>query len=326
MITKYLKLFYRALGRNMLFFMRGIIKRLPYPVYRVISHVFLQIGKLVMYKKRQTALQNLKYAFGREMSNKDIKKIAKQYFQNFGRGMVDLLYYVDRQGLSDQNIRIIGQEHLDRALAKGNGVILTGGHFGNFILMYQKLVRAGYKTNVIMRRVRDQVFEQYISELRDESGIKTIYDLPAKKCVVESIKALRNNEVLIILLDQNYGSQGRVFVDFFGRPAATATGPVVFSLRTKSPILPIFCLQDEGEISFKIIIEPELVLERGYDEQDIIHKNVAMITRVIENYVRKYPHEWGGWIHKRWKSKPSEEQVIIDRLRGARKRSVSELI
>lgn len=326
MMTNHLKQFYRALGRNMLFFMRGIIKRLPYPVYRVIARIFLQFGKLVMYKKKQTALQNLKFAFGREMNNQEIKKIAKQYFQNFGRGMIDLLYYVDRQGLSDQNIRIIGQEHLDQALAKGNGVILTGGHFGNFILMYQKLVRAGYKTNVIMRRVRDQVFEQYISELRNESGIKTIYDLPAKKCVVDSIKALRNNEVLIILLDQNYGSQGRVFVDFFGRPAATATGPVVFSLRTKAPILPIFCLQDEGELSFKIIIEPELVLEQGSDEQDTIHKNVSMITEVIERYVRRYPHEWGGWIHKRWKSKPVEEQIIIDRLRGGHKKRVGELI
>lgn len=326
MISKLLKQFYRAIGRNLLYLMRWIIKRLPYGVYRVIARFFLQIGKLVMYKKKQTALQNLKYAFGREKSNKEIKIIAKSYFQNFGRGMIDLLYYVDRQDLSDQNIRIIGQEHLDRALSKGKGVILTGGHFGNFILMYQKLVRAGYKTNVIMRRVRDMAFEQYISGLRDDSGIKTIYDLPAKKCVGESIRALRNNEVLIILLDQNYGSAGRVFVDFFGQPAATATGPAVFSMRTKAPVLPIFCLRDGTEMNFKIIIEPEIEFEEGVDEQDTILKNISKITKIIEGYVRSYPHEWGGWIHKRWKSKPIEEQLIIDRLKGSHKKKVEELI
>ncbi|MBP9853434.1 MAG: hypothetical protein KBD53_01045 [Candidatus Omnitrophica bacterium] len=312
-----LKQFYRSLGRNLLFVMRGIIKRLPYPVYRVIARFFLQFGKLVMYKKKKTAYENLRFAFGREMSDPEIKKIAKQYFQNFGRGMVDLLYYADRHALSDQNIKIVGQEHLDQALSKGNGVILTGGHFGNFILMYQKLVRAGYKTNVIMRRVRDHAFEQYITELRQESGIKTIYDLPAKKCVVDSLKALRNNEVLIILLDQNYGQHGRVFVDFFGLPAATAAGPVVFSMRTKAPILPIFCLQDDDkEMGLKIVIEPELTLEQGIDEEDTIYRNVSAITGRIETYVRNYPHEWGGWIHRRWKSKPLEEQLIIDRLTG----------
>ncbi|MBZ0166830.1 MAG: lysophospholipid acyltransferase family protein [Candidatus Omnitrophica bacterium] len=309
--------FQRAVGRNLLYATRWIVRRLPYAVYRVIANFFLLFSKLVMYRKRDIAFQNLRCAFGRDKSENEIKDIARRYFHNFGKGLVDLVYFADHQELTDKNIRLEGQAHLDAALARGNGVILTGGHFGNFILMYHKLTRLGYKTNVIMRRMRDNALEQYITEIRQQIGIKTIYDLPAKKCVVESLRALRRNEILIILLDQNYGSAGRVFVDFFGRKAATASGPVVFSLRTKAPILPIFCLGDDGEMRHKIILEPELLLESGTDEQDTIERNVARITKVIENYVSRYPHEWGGWIHKRWKSKPAAEQRIIDQLTGA---------
>ncbi len=309
--------FQRAVGRNLVYATRWIVGKLPYPVYKVIANFFLLLSKMVMYRKRHIAWQNLRCAFGRTKSDAELRAIARQYFHNFGKGLVDLIYYADHQHMTDENVRVEGREHLDQALAKGNGVILTGGHFGNFILMYHKLARMGYKTNVIMRRMRDDALEQYITQMRHEIGVHTVYDLPPKKCVVESLKVLRRNEILIILLDQNYGSAGRVFVDFFGRQAATASGPVVFSLRTKAPILPIFCLGDGADMRHKIIIEPELELEMGIDEQDTITRNVARITKLIEKYVSLYPHEWGGWIHKRWKSKPAAEQRIIDRLKGA---------
>lgn len=311
--------FQRDIGRNLLYATRWVVRRLPYPVYKVLANFFLLFSKLVMYRKRDIAWQNLKCAFGRTKTDAEIKAIARRYFHNFGKGLVDLIYYADHQYLTDENIRLEGQENLDRALARGHGVILTGGHFGNFILMYHKLARMGYKTNVIMRRMRDESLEEYITQIRQEIGVHTVYDLPAKKCVVESLRVLRRNEILIILLDQNYGSAGRVFVDFFGRPAATAGGPVVFSLRTKAPILPIFCLGDGSEMKHKIVIEPEFELEMCEDEQDTITRNVARITKIIEGYVTRYPHEWGGWIHKRWKSKPAAEQEIIDRLKGAKR-------
>lgn len=313
-MNEYFKKMLRGIGRNFLYFTRAVIRRMPYGVYRIFAKGLILFGKLVMFNKRKLALQNLKFAFGREKSKDEIRCIAKAYFKNFGRGMVDNIYFADRPELLDQNICIEGQEHLDRALEQGNGAILTGGHFGDFILMYFKLVRAGYKVNVIMRRVRDESFEKFLSEFRQNRGLNAIYDLPAKKCVVQCIKALRNNEVLVILLDQNYGSASRVFVDFFGRKAATATGPMVFSLRTKAPILPIFCLQGDGPMKHKVIVEPPMVIDPGDDPDDQIYRGVAKITKIIEGYIRQYPDQWGGWIHKRWKSKPLAEQQIIDRL------------
>ena len=312
----HIKQFERAVGRFVLIGMRAIIRRLPYSIFQLLTFVFTMIAWPVLAKKRRIATESLKIAYGHAKSPAEISQIASACFKNFGRGMIDLIYFIDHSQKIVENISISGKENLEQALAKGNGAIIVSAHFGNFILMYTRILKEGYKTNVIMRRTRDEVFEKYISGFRDEQGLQTIYDLPARKCVQQSLKALRSNEVLFILLDQSYGSDGRVFVDFFGKQAATATGPVVFSNRTGAPILPMFIRRERG-LKSQITIQPPISLEEG-EGQDIVVRNVAKISKIIEAQIRLYPHEWGGWMHKRWKSRTIEEQTIIDRVNEER--------
>jgi KDO2-lipid IV(A) lauroyltransferase len=94
-----------------------------------------------------------------------------------------------------------------------------------------------------------------------------------------------------------------VFVNFFGREAATATGPVVLALRTEAPIVPLFIVRGKDN-RHKIIIEEPLEIEKKDTQEETLRFNIQKITSVIEFYIRKYPQEW-GWIHRRWKSRPS---------------------
>jgi len=253
-------------------------------------------------------MENLHIAFSGEKSEQEIKKIAEDYFKNFGLGMIELIYFIDRPGEVFKKVSIQGKDNLDKVLSQGKGAILLSAHMGNFILMYLRMAMEGYKTNCIMRRVRDSQFEEYISKFRDENGIQTIYSLPPRQCVVKSLKCLRDNQILFIMLDQNYGDDGRVFVDFFGKPAATATGPVVFSQRSQAPILPVFIVRD-GIDGYKIMIDPPVELETVSPQeaeqgaQQVLVRNVSLLTKVIQKYICLYPQEWGGWMHRRWKSK-----------------------
>jgi len=215
----------RALARNTFYVMRWIISRLPYPVYNAFASFFVALGRPLLNKKRKLALENLHMAFGNEYSEEKIEEIYKDCYKNFGRGMVDFIYFIDRPKIISENVEIVGKENLDNVLKQGKGAIFVSAHYGNFFLMYLRIIQAGYKTNVIMRRVRDEKWEEYTTNLRRELGIQTIYNLPPRRCVQGCIKALRNNEVLFILLDQNYGGDGRVFVDFFGKKAAKQMVP-----------------------------------------------------------------------------------------------------
>ncbi|MBF0385283.1 MAG: hypothetical protein HQL27_05370 [Candidatus Omnitrophica bacterium] len=303
----------RALARALLISCRWIIRRLPYPVYKTFMGFFVFLGRCFMSRMEKFAYESLKIAFEGEKSEQEIQNIAKKCFNNFGRGMIDMIYFADRPDEILGKIAIEGKEHLDEALRKGKGAIIVSAHFGIFLLMYFRIVMEGYKTNVIMRRMRDSVFEQYISEFRNEKGLATIYSLPQRQCIEKSLRALRNNELLFILLDQNFGGDGRIFVDFFGKKAATAAGPAIFHQRTDAPIIPMFIFR-ESDTKHKIIIDKPLEFERNSNSTEEIIIIIQRITAIIEKYIRNAPHEWGGWMHKRWKTRTNEEQAVIDRL------------
>ena len=196
---------------------------------------------------------------------------------------------------------IIGKENLDKALVDGRGVILVSAHFGNFPLLLGRLAVDGYRVGGIMRPMHDDKVEKIFLKKREKFGVRTIYSQPRNECVNNTISALRDNELIFIPIDQNFGTGG-IFVNFFGEKAATATGPVILAQRTNAALIPCFILRQPGD-RHKIVFEPALKLIEGKNPQDTIAVNIQRLTDIIESYIRKYPAEW-GWIHRRWKSKP----------------------
>ncbi len=299
-----IKIFKRAAARYGLRAASGLITRLSYRAMRVMADAFIAIGFCFVIRQKKIAQESLQIAFGKEKSPKEIEAIARECFRNLGEGMIELIYFMAHPKFITEKVSFEGKEHLDAALKEGKGVIAISAHFGNFPLMLLRLAQAGYPTNAIIRPTRDKKIEEYFFDQRSKLGLNTIYSHPRKQCVDTSLKVLRNNELLFIPLDQHFGSAGGVFVDFFGRQAATATGPVVFAMRTKSPLLPMFIVRQKDN-SHKIIIDPPLILEEKESDKETIFVNTSRITKVIERYIRVYPQEW-GWMHRRWKSQSSE--------------------
>jgi len=303
----------RKLGYYSLRVTRNLIRVLPEPLFRILKSILILIGKPFLAKKKPLVLENLKKVFKDTKSEKEIKQIAQHCFDNTIADMIELIYYIDRPDKILNDVTIEGLEYLEDSIRAGNGAIMMSAHFGNFVLMLTRMVIAGYETNCITKRTRDAQFERYITKLRDHRGFKAIYALPRKRCIIESIKALRRNNLLFILFDQNFGSDGQVFVDFLGLKAATATGPVVLAQRTGAPIHPIFIIS-EGKQKFKIkILKPVAMKFEDGGRRELIN-HVAKLTGIIEDFVLKYPSQWGGWFHKRWKTKPDSSRVYEELL------------
>lgn len=303
-INARLKVLKRTLARWGMFGSYWLINHLPYPVVKVILKGFIAVGFLMTVRLKQIARESLGIAFGKEKSPQQIEQIIRDCFANLGQGMIEMIYIGEHPHMMKKHVIINGREHLDAALVKGRGVLAVTAHFGNFPLMMLTFAQYGYKTNVLMRKTRDPQIDVFLLEKRNKLGLKTIYTMPRKEAVHQMIRALRNNEIVFVLLDQNFGSEGGLFVEFFGQQAATAPGPIVMAHRTGSPIVPLFIRRQKDDMNL-VTIEPEMELEKRDDYDEMIHANVAKITKIIEGYIRKYPHEW-GWMHRRWKTKPRE--------------------
>jgi KDO2-lipid IV(A) lauroyltransferase len=298
--SKNLQRYLAWIGLN---FCSTMVKLLPGSMIYGFARSIAWLAYKFVGKQRKLAFDSLSMAFEQEKPAEELRRIAKESFVDMAKSAVELMFLMEKPQALKERVDFVGKENLEKALSEGKGVILVSAHFGNFPLMMAKLSLEGYKTAGIMRQMRDERTEKFFLSKRNNMGVQTIYSQPRNTCVNESIRALRDNSILFIPIDQNFGTAG-VFVNFFGRQAATATGPVILAQRTKARILPCFIVRQSDD-RHKIFFEPPLILVEGKDERDTIHINIQRLTDVIEAYIRKYPVEW-SWVHRRWKSKPSQ--------------------
>jgi KDO2-lipid IV(A) lauroyltransferase len=100
-----------------------------------------------------------------------------------------------------------------------------------------------------------------------------------------------------------------VFVDFFGIPACTASGLARIALRTAAAVVPGFTIWDSALGKYRLRFDPAINLVRtGNDDADAL-ANTALFTKVIEDYVRRYPDQW-LWVHRRWKTRPEGQPPL----------------
>ena len=102
-----------------------------------------------------------------------------------------------------------------------------------------------------------------------------------------------------ILPDQDIDSVEGVFINFFNRRAYTPAGPVLLSMVSGAPIIPIFCVRQNGK--HKFIVEEPIQLEITGDKEKDILVNTQKWSDVTERYIRQYPEQW-VWMHRRWKT------------------------
>jgi KDO2-lipid IV(A) lauroyltransferase len=294
----------RGLARYSFHIFTTLFRISPYWLVRFISNSLLTITFTLLKRMRKHAMETLTIALGKEKSPEELADICTRCFYNLGKGFIELAYYVWHPVMIKQKVHFRGnsQENLEAVLKEGKGAIAVTAHFGNFSLMFAYLAQMGYPTNAIMRPSRDPKLEKSLLKLRTQIGLKTIYNAPKLTCVSQTIKALRANEIVLIPMDQNHGSKAGVFVEFFGLPSGTASGPAIFAMRTGSPILPIFTIRTGKDIH-EVIVEPFFYLEQKATDEETVQVNIQKITTIIERYIRKYPEEW-GWMHRRWKSQP----------------------
>jgi KDO2-lipid IV(A) lauroyltransferase len=123
------------------------------------------------------------------------------------------------------------------------------------------------------------------------------------------LAAMKAGEVVGILMDTNMTPPQGIFVNFFGIPACTASGIARIALRTDAAVVPAFTIWDEALKKYRLRFDPALDLIRTGDQEADIAANTQLFTKVIEDYVRKYPDQW-LWVHRRWKTRPEGEPPL----------------
>lgn len=248
------------------------------------------------FRTRSTA--NLRLALGDRLSAGEIDSVARQSLRSFLRACVEIGVTL---GSSDDRIKseipIVGRKHLDAALAKGKGVLLLSAHLGNFFLVGCRIAVDGLPVFVLVNQPREGRFAALMDEYRLEARQKTIHARPRHLALRELMEVLRRNQVALMIADEYRRGSG-IEVPLFGKRVIARRGPVSLALRTGAAVVPA-CMVRQADDSLRLVIEPELELERGERNADAIRENTMRITRWLERTVRSYPEQW-NWMNIHW--------------------------
>ncbi|MCP4104662.1 MAG: lysophospholipid acyltransferase family protein [Desulfobacteraceae bacterium] len=269
---------------------RNFAKRLG----NIIGHLWFLADR----KHRNIAVDNLAQAFEHEKDAYEIRMMARQVFENIGQILFEICWslHIDRKDFN-KHFYIRGLSNYRDAYEKNRGVLVLTAHMGNWELLSIIAAMAGYPLNVVFRPLDFEPMNQFVMKLRTRFGAKLI---PTAHSMRKILKALKQGEVITVLLDQNVDWYNGVFVDFFGRRACTNEGLALLALKTGAPVVPVFLVR-EGD-RFMAEFCPEIPLIKTGDKTKDVEQNTQQYNRAIEAFVRQYPDQW-FWVHQRWKTK-----------------------
>lgn len=257
---------------------------------------------VVLGIRRRTVRDHLRQAFPKENEGWR-RRLARASFRHLGRESLAtfLLGRMSPQEILDR-AEVIGLAAFQEALELGKGVILVSAHFGNWEISAATLALRGFPLDAVVQRQRNPLFDAKLNENRRRFGVTVIFRNEAPKQVLRS---LRKGRIVGILADQNV-RRGGVFVDFFGKKAATARGPAVFALRTGCPIFLGFARRVEGNPTrYRAELIPVEFTPSGDMEEDV-PRLTETYTRDLEREILRAPEQY-FWQHRRWKTRPPEE-------------------
>jgi KDO2-lipid IV(A) lauroyltransferase len=278
---------------------------LPRPLARAAGISIAWVVYLLHGRLRRVGLRNLELAFP-EKSLSEHRKILRRVFTSLGRQTAEVCLFprYTRENVS-KIVVYEGFENFERALARGKGVLFLTGHLGAWELSAFAHSLYGHPLGIVMRPLDNPYLDRLTRRYRTMHGNKTV----DKDFARGLIAAMRNGETVGVLMDTNMIASQGVFVDFFGIQACTASGVARVALKTDAAVVPGFTIWDPGLKKYRLRFDPPVKLVRTKDRESDVVANTALFTKVIEDYVRRYPDQW-LWVHRRWKTRPGGEKGL----------------
>jgi KDO2-lipid IV(A) lauroyltransferase len=255
---------------------------------------------------RRVGLRNLALAMPRT-SMRERKRIVRGVFRTLGRQLAD---FCQLESYDDKNIHTLavheGYEAFAAARSRGKGVLFLTAHLGGWEIGSFTHSLHGNRMSVVVRALDNRYLDRLVTHYRTMHGNKTFEKQEFARGLLGAIKA---GETVGVLMDQNMTPPQGVFVDFFGIPACTASGIARVALKTDAAVVPAFTIWDPVLRKYRVHFEPAVQLIRTKQNEADVIANTAKFTKIIEDFVRKYPDQW-LWVHKRWKTRPPGEPPL----------------
>jgi Kdo2-lipid IVA lauroyltransferase/acyltransferase len=299
------KTIFRKLSGRLIIFLLRLLSRFS---YSQITYLGNFLGKLFYYlplRSKHTVQTNLSYCFP-QMPQKEREVLVKKILQESTK---TLLEYAIIGHWTNEQIRALiqeihGQDLLIDAIENNKGVILFSPHLGNWEMIGFFASRFAPTTSLYAVG-KIPLLDQFIFQARTKNGSHLV---PTDQQGIRALmKALKANELIILLPDQVPDKNSGVFAPFFGPLALTMTLLSNLVRRTGATALCCYTKRRDDMKGFDVIIT--LADDKLAAEDDLIAATALnrSIQQCIDTCFSQY--QWG---YKRFKRPALDEKKIYD--------------
>jgi phosphopantetheine--protein transferase-like protein len=266
-------------------------------------------GKLlarVLPFRRQVVVDNLKRVFGDTVNEAQITRLLQAHYAHIWRLIVEFLSFpLMSRARRAQLARVENEQVLRDAYARGKGVLLLTGHFGNFevataagILSFPE---AHGRFHFVRRPFKPRWLENFVYGRSRRLGFGS---LPKQGSLDLFMQRLEAGDLILFPFDQYAAGRDGIQVEFFGHPAGTFRSLAIIARATGAPVVPAATWREPDGRHVLRFEEPLAPIEcEDYDEE--IRRNTRAYNAALERLILRHPEQW-WWMHRRWKaaSKP----------------------
>lgn len=279
-----------------------LVLALPYNFsVKVLAPCIGGLAYYVVADARKKAKKHLTMCF-HDKTEKEINQIIKTIFVYEAKNFFEMLNFPKMSEKFFDSIAFLNESQqavFNKMLARKKGLLILSAHCGNW-----EMVAAGvakhFPVNVIAKKIYIDELNDMLVKYRNMMKVNVILRSETSSAR-KMIKALRNNEIIAMLIDQDTSVQS-VFVPFFGHPASTPLGLASLALKTGTPVI-MGVDKRLPDDKHQFVISDEIVPPEATGDFSTDVKNyTAKLTKQLEDFIRENPEQW-VWFHERWKTK-----------------------
>jgi KDO2-lipid IV(A) lauroyltransferase len=236
------------------------------------------------------ARRNLKRVFP-SLTDAQVEKIVRAMWDNLGRTVVEYPHLVELA----RRAELVGEEHVNRALARGKPLIFVTAHVGNWELGPAIAAQFGVPLNLIYRPVNNPAVDRIVRRYRNRVGIAGLVPR-GREGVPRTLELLAAGQHLGMILDQKV-SRG-LAMSFLGQAAMVPRSLAHLALRFDCAVLAAQVERLEGA-RLRLTVHPIDVAaypDRGENMRAIM----TNLNATMEAWIRHRPEQW-LWLHRRWR-------------------------
>ncbi len=282
-----------------------VMARIPFSLLRGFGWIAGSLAYYVNGRSVKVSRRNLELCFP-EYSASRIEKLTRQSCIHSAQCAVESIWvwFNPSEKVTRRFVAVEGLKYIQQAKAKGQPIVLTGAHLGNWEALLNWVARTT-PCAIAYKQPKNPEMDPVIRKAREKAGVEMVPG--TREGVKTMFNVLERGDTFIILSDQKPGKKSGVFAPFFHRPAYTMT--IIQKLVQKSNAQLMYFYAKRVKEGFLVHIEPA---QFDLSEKDPV-AFATSLNRGIESQIRQSPEQF-EWSYRRYRPQPDDEPPVYENL------------